>query len=363
MPNINDYLAWRGDLTFQAAPFCEVDNLIFSMLAFMDYGGIVSDDPLDIPVKLGDCLTAHRKKHPGGEEFGQIIPEINNDLFEAAAQSARFSEVYVTGYRSVLREEEHLQFSAVSFVLPDNSVFVAFRGTDDTLVGWHEDFNLSFTCPVMSQRLAVEYLEDIASVHRGRIRTGGHSKGGNLAVFAAVFAKPEIRERIVCAYSNDGPGFLPEVIAAPEFREMKPKICTIVPQSSVIGMLLEHNEEFSVVESTIPDSVGLFQHDPFSWSVKGPSFVHLDHLSKQGKRTDEVLSRWLSGISKEERRKFTETLFGLLQSTGAKTLTDLTTDQHIRLTAALKTFKELDKDTREMLYGFIKSLIGSALKQ
>ena len=362
MPNINDYLAWRGDLTFSVAPFCEVDNLIFSMLAFMDYAGIVPETPLGYPVKLGDCLIEHRKKHPGGEEFGQIIPEINNDLFEKAALSVRFRDVYVTGYRSLLNEEEPLQFAAVSFILPDDSIFAAYRGTDDTLVGWQEDFNLSFTCPVMSQRLAVEYLEEIAAVHRGKIRTGGHSKGGNLAVFAAVFAKTEVRERILTAYSNDGPGFLPEVTASAQFQEMKPKICTIVPQSSVIGMLLEHSEEYSVVESTLPDSVGLFQHDPFSWSVKGPSFVHLDDLSKQGKRHNAVLSRWLSGISKEERRKFTETLFGLLQSTGAKTLTDLTTDQGTRITAALKTFKELDKETEEMLYGCIRSLIGSALK-
>lgn len=362
MPNINDYLAWRGDLSFDAAPFCEVDNLIFSMLSFIDYDGIVQADPLGMPVKLSDCYAAHRKKHPGGEEFGQIIPDINNDLFRDAAESVRFRDVYVTGYRYELREEEHLQFAAVSFILPDNTVFIAYRGTDDTLVGWHEDFNLSFTCPVMSQRLAVEYLEEIAGVHRGRIMAGGHSKGGNLAVFASVFARPEIRQRILSAYSNDGPGFLPEVTASPEFREMKPKIRTIVPQSSVIGMLLEHNEEFSVVESTLPDSVGLFQHDPFSWSVMGPSFVHLDDLSRQGKRHDEVISRWLSGITKEERRQFTETLFGLLQSTGAKTLTDLTSDQMTKLTAALKSFKELDKDTKDNIYRFVRSLLESTLE-
>lgn len=362
MPNINDYLAWRGDLTFDAAPFCEVDNLIFSMLAFIDYAGIVPSTPLGVPVKLSDCLNAHREKHPGGEEFGQIIPKINNDLFEAAAQSARFSEVYLTGYRSLLNEEEHLQFAAVTFILPDNSVFAAYRGTDDTLIGWQEDFNLSFTCPVMAQRLAVEYLDEIGSVHRGKIRTGGHSKGGNLAVFSAVFARQDIRDRVICAYSNDGPGFLPEVIESPQFDEMRTRICTIVPQSSVIGMLLEHNEDYTVIESTLPDNVGLFQHDPFTWSVKGPSFVHLDDLSKQGRRHDEVMKKWLSGITKEERKQFTETLFGLLQSTGAKTLTDLSTDQLTKLTAALKTFKELDRETKDNVYKFVRMLIEAAVR-
>lgn len=362
MQSINDYLDWRGDLTFSASPFCEVDNLIFSMLAFIDFEGIVPATPLGMPVKLSDCLTAHREKHPGGEEFGQIIPEINNDLFRKAAESVRFSDVYVTGYRFELREEEHLQFAAVSFILPDNTIFAAFRGTDDTLVGWHEDFNLSFTCPVMSQRLAVEYLEDIASVHRGRIRTGGHSKGGNLAVFAAVFSKKEVRERIITAYSNDGPGFLPEIIASEQFSEMAPKITTIVPQSSVIGMLLEHSEDITVIESSLPDSEGLFQHDPFSWVVRGPSFVHLDDLSRQGKRHDAVMSKWLSGITKEERRQFTETLFGLLQATGAKTLTDLSTDQFARLTAAMKSFRELDRETKDRVYRFVRGLVEFLLK-
>ena len=362
MPSINDYLDWRGDLTFSASPFCEVDNLIFSMLAFIDYGGIVPETPLGMPVKLSDCLTAHRRKHPGGEEFGQSIPEINNDLFAKAAQSVRFSDVYVTGYRFRLEEEEHLQFAAVSFILPDDTIFAAFRGTDDTLVGWHEDFNLSFTCPVMSQRLAVEYLGEIAAVHRGKIRTGGHSKGGNLAVFAAVFAEKNVRDRIITAYSNDGPGFLPEIIESEQFREMTPKIVTIVPQSSVIGMLLEHSEDFTVIESELPDSEGLFQHDPFSWTVKGPSFVHLDDLSKQGKRHNAVLSRWLSGITKEERRQFTETLFGLLQATGAKTLTELSTDQFARFSAAMKSFRELDRETKEQVYRFVRQLIEAAVK-
>ncbi len=356
MPNVFDYLKWRGDLSFEASPFCEVDNLVFSMLSFIDFSDIVADEPLGNPVKLTDCLREYRMKYPNGERFGRVIPEETGELFVRAAESVRYSDVYASFYISETNEDEFMQFAAVTFILPDNSIFVSFRGTDDTIVGWREDFNLSFTHPVMSQKKAVEYLTDIAAVYSGDIRTGGHSKGGNLAVYSAVFAPAYVRRRVAAAYSNDGPGFVREVIESPEFTEMTERICTIVPQSSVIGLLLEHKEKYCVIESSVSDSQGLFQHDPFSWSVIGPSFVHLDGLSKQGRRHDEVLGGWLDSITHEERRRFTETLFGLISSTGAKTLSDLSVDQVGKIGAAIRAYGELDRETKDNMFMFVKKL-------
>ena len=206
--NILDYLDWRGDLSFSAAPFCEVDNLIFCMLSFADFSPAVSADPTGVPVKLSDVREAVREKYPSGEDFGEVVPKFVNELVDKALKSPRFREVYAAGFKSVLEESEITQFAAVTFVLPDNSLFVAYRGTDDTLVGWREDFCLSFTKPVRAQQLAAEYLADMASVYSGPVRVGGHSKGGNLAHYAAAFAPKHIRSRILTAYSNDGPGFL-----------------------------------------------------------------------------------------------------------------------------------------------------------
>ena len=357
-----DYLAWRGDLAFptssegKTAQFCEVDNLILSMLSFIDFTGIVGDDPIGTPVKLSECFKKYRSKFPHGEEFGAVIPKITDELFEKTAATKRFSELYVACYREKSSESEMTQFAAVTFILPDNSLFVSFRGTDDTLNGWREDFNLSFTYPVASQTMAAAYLTDVASVYSGAIRCGGHSKGGHLAVYAACFAPKYVRDRIVTAYSNDGPGFVAEVVGSDEFREMTEagKIYTIVPQSSVIGMLLEHSEDYKVIESTL--SNGLFQHDPFSWSVLGPEFVHTDGLSKMGKMHDAVLGEWLGGMGADERREFTETLFGVIESTGAKTLTDFSKDGIGKLIAAVRAFGGIEKETRENVMKIIRRL-------
>jgi len=359
MTNILDYIAWRGDLTFEKAPFCEVDNLIFSMLSFIDYDGIASDGILGMPVKLSRCLEMSLEKHPDGEKFGIIVPEATYELFKAAAVSTRFSDVYVTNYRSETSESDFLQFAAVTFILPDNTLFVAYRGTDDSLVGWREDFNLSFTYPVKAQTMAAEYLFDTASVHRGKIRIGGHSKGGNLSVYAAVTANVELRSRITAVYNNDGPGFVKEFIELPEYAEMEGRITTFVPQSSIIGMLLEHKENYKVIESSSAN--GFFQHNPFSWSVVGASFVHLDGLSKEGRRNDEVIDEWLRGISPDERRIFTETLFNVLESTGAKTVTDLTEVTTAKLAAVIRAFGELDKETKEHMISFIRRLAEASM--
>lgn len=356
MPNILDYIAWRGDLAFRNAPFCEVDNLILSMLSFIDFSGIVGDDPIDTPVKLSESFEKYRKKFPDGEEFGIIIPEITDDLFEKTAVSSRFSDLYVACYREKSSESEMTQFAAVTFILPDNSLFVSFRGTDDTLYGWREDFNLSFTYPVASQTMAADYLTDIASVYAGPIRCGGHSKGGHLAVYASCFAPKHVRSRIVTAYSNDGPGFVSEVVQSDGFREMTEagKICSIVPQSSVIGMLLEHSEDYNVIESTLTN--GLFQHDPFSWSVMGAGFVHTDGLSKMGKMHDAVLGEWIGGMDAGERREFTETLFGVIEATGAKTLTDLSADGMSKLISAVKAFGGIERETRDNVMKIVRRL-------
>lgn len=356
MPNLFDYIAWRGDLTFEAAPFSEVDNLIFSMLSFTNFDGIVSGEVLGVPVKLSECLARHRELYPNGEDFGKIIPDETGTLFVRAAESVRFRDVYVTFYRSETNEERYTQFAAVTFILPDNTLFVAFRGTDDTLVGWREDFNLSFMHPGPGQLMAVDYLTEIASVYGGRIRTGGHSKGGHLAVYAATFSPKAVRDRVITAYSNDGPGFVREVIESAEFREMSDRICTFVPQASIIGMLLEHKEDYVVIESTVSNLNGLRQHDPFSWSVVGPSFVHLDGLSREGRRTDEVIDRWLEGVSPEDRRRFTETVFGLLEATGAKTLSDLSVDHVSKIGAAIRAFGELDRESKEGMISLVKRL-------
>jgi len=357
LANIIDYLDWRGDLSFSVSPFCEVDNLIFSMLAFVDFSGIVPDSPLDGPVRLSRCGERFFTLYPDGIDYGVIIPQVNNDLFRKAAASVRFGEVYVTGYRNEVDEEAGKQFAAVTFILPDNSLFIAFRGTDDTLVGWREDFQLSFTSPVPSQKSAVQYVTEMSRLYRGKIRIGGHSKGGNLAVFSAAFSSSSVKTRILTAYSNDGPGFTEEIAAQEGYISMEDRIVSLVPQSSIVGMLLSTNGNYRVVRSTSPM---LLQHDPYSWQVMGPRFETMAGLSEEGKRNSRRFREWMRNMDQDDRRIFTDTLFHVLEATGARTLRDLTEDTFKSISAMIRTVRELKPEQRSEMLRFIRLLFQSS---
>ncbi len=359
MSNLMDYLDWRGDMSFTASPFNDVDNLIFSMLSFLDLRDIVPGDVLAGPVKLERACQRFFEAHPEGLPLGVLIPAVTGDLFRKAADSVRFRDVYLACVRDELDEGEGKQFAAMTFLLPDNSLFIAYRGTDDTLVGWHEDFQLSFLSPTPSQQSAAAYLCEMAGLFKGAIRLGGHSKGGNLAIYAAVRAPEGIRERILRAYSNDGPGFTEEMIASEAYRSMEDKLLTLLPQSSIVGMLLEQSGPYEVVKST---NMRLLQHDPFSWQILGPRFVPMPALEPEAVAGGERIRRWLAQMNPTERLIFTEVFFHVLEAGNAKTLTDLTADSLRNLSAMVRSVHELPPEAKQQMMGFLRILAGSGKK-
>lgn len=363
MANLLDYIDWRGDLTFRQSAFNEADNLALSMAAFVELSGVVPSEPWGMPVKLSVCAEKYREKYPEGRYYGLTAPANLDDIFYRIATSPRFRDLYATAFVSDLDEAAGKQFGAATLVLPDNSLFLSFRGTDDAIVGWREDFALSYACPVPSQKAAAEYLESVAAFHRGDIRLGGHSKGGNLAVYAAVSCKPEIQSRILRVYNNDGPGFTPEFLASDAFRAMESRIVTYVPQSSVVGMLLSHNEDYQVIESS--GQGGILQHDPLSWEVRGTSFVHLDGLSAEGRKSRDRFRRLLDGMDVDRRRRFTEIVFEIVEATEAKTLTELSEARLKNALIMIRAYNELEREEKEELRSFIRRLvnISSELKR
>ena len=261
-----DYLDWRGDISFSQMPLCEVDSLIFSLLSYIDFDGIV---PSPKEIKRINLLAAAKKfikkyKDEGKPDIGFIIPKDVVVLLAKAAKTKRFGEVWLSSYENKICDGEEKQFSALTFIFKNTegaeALFVAFRGTDDTIVGWKENFNMSFMQPVPSQLEAVEYLSAVAANAFGEITLGGHSKGGNLSVYAAVSAPERVKERINEVYNLDGPGFNIDFLASEEYRGMRDRIRTIVPHSSIVGMLLEHEESYEVISSS---QTGLLQHNGF----------------------------------------------------------------------------------------------------
>ena len=199
MANILDYIDWRGDLTFNQSSFNDIDNLILSRISYLPFDGII-DEMETITVR-----EAHERFKKLDLKNVKILQEEDLDLFPSVAQSTRFGNLFLKNYINKRDLQEEKQFSAITIILPDGTMYIAYRGTDNTLVGWKEDFNMSFMKSVPAQADAVDYLNNVAAQTSGRLRVGGHSKGGNLAVYAAAFCNQDVQDRIIEVYNNDGP--------------------------------------------------------------------------------------------------------------------------------------------------------------
>ena len=350
MATVFDYLKWRGDLTFAQDPPNAVDALIFSGLAYIRYGGTVESSP-ETPVLLRSAAdaffaledTAHR-----------IRVKYDLELLRAAADTTRFGFSRICQYRDHLIPEQETQFAAMTFLLDDGSMFLAFRGTDHTLVGWKEDFNMTFQQTVPAQRMALQYTRDVALEYTLPMRLGGHSKGGNLAVFAAARSSPMLQRRILEVYNHDGPGFTKYLMGDPGYLAMVPRIRTYVPQSSVIGMLLEHEEPYTVIRSK---SVGLLQHDLYSWEIMGREFITMQEITEDSQFLDATIKTWFAQMSNQDRNQLVDVMFALLGTGGVDTAIEIFHPKNIR--NYIKTLSS-DENMRRILSEEFSGLIDAA---
>lgn len=335
------YLRRRGKLPFRAASFGPVDNLILSLCAYDPFEwvlpGVESGVWLTFP-RAVDKLT----QKPGWDDVGVLMSPHTPELVVETARSPRFRSLALGCMETV--SDQDTQFAALTYRLPDGTLFLAFRGTDDTLAGWKECFAMSYSPTVPSQRLALDYLVRVAAKYPGKLRLGGHSKGGNLAVWAAVHAPALIRRRILMVYSNDGPGFHRDLTHTPTYRALAPRIVTYVPQASLVGALLHQDPRARTVKSHGRGTAG--QHDPFTWEVHSGSFRFLPRRSRQAQREADGFQGWVDSMAPAEREEFTEVLFSLLSAAQAKTLSELSEHWADTALAALGAYRALPPETR-----------------
>lgn len=359
MANLFDYLDWRGDLSVLRDPFNEVDNLVLSLLSYIDFGEIVPESFREPPVTVQKA--AERFFDSGlyleRNSIGPMMSEQTIALLKKIREISRFSGMKMTGYVNHVDREKETQFAAVTILLPDDTAYVAFRGTDNNLIGWKEDFNMSFLTCVPAQETALRYLEKASAFLGGKIRVGGHSKGGNLAVYASIFSKKEIQGRIIDVYSNDGPGFMEDTVKGAEFSGLKDRIHTIVPKSSIVGMLLGHGEDYEVVDSS---QVGILQHAPFSWQVQGPSFVHLSQLTEGSRFADQTLREWIGAMDMDQKKRFVDGLFEVIDAAECTTLTELSDDKFSKAVKIAKSWKNFDEDTKKTIQRTLQLLFQMA---
>lgn len=358
MGNIMDYISWRGDLSFEQSQFNEVDNLILACFSYVNLDGIsavTKQKGIGLKKLTKEFMKLHTMKElEADKSFIRLAPFMMMEM----AKSVRFGKCVVRNYVNDIVTEAEQQFAAMEIVLEDGTSYVSFRGTDDTIIGWKEDFNLS-TGVVPAQKRAIEYLQKISEHTDGMLRVGGHSKGGNLAIYGSVMCK-SAHEKIFEIYSNDGPGFSREFQELPEMKEMMPKIIRIIPEYSIIGTLLEHEKEPVIVASS---SKGLLQHDGFSWEVQGPALVRRDSLNKTALRFIEILHKWIDGMDMEQKRLLIEDLFATLQASGYENLSEVQSGGLKSLAAMVKRVEKFAPESRGMMQELLTAICGGWLEQ
>lgn len=345
MANLFDYLDWR-DIDLRKTELNEVDNLILARLSYFPLDGLIQKEE---KITIKEAYDRFQKQ----KERGRILQKEDLDLFPRLAQSIRFNNLLISDYVNYLSPEEEKQFSAVTIHLPDQSMYVAYRGTDNTIVGWKEDFNMSFQELVPSQLDSVQYLEQIANLYpEKQIYIGGHSKGGNLAVYAAAFSSFTTKQKVKLVYNNDGPGFHENIIHCQEYQEILPRVHTFLPQSSIIGRLLNHEEKTTILKST---QTGIMQHDLYTWQVMGDHFVE-DQFTNSSEFIDHTITDWLKEVSPEQRGRFIDTLFEILNATQAQTLSEMGAKWFSSAKTMLKTYQKADEESKEIVLKTLSSL-------
>ena len=349
--NMTDYVLREGRFHFWEKPFCDVDSLVLSQLSYLKFDGIVSDvDAGEAGVSIQELAAcADYEKMFADERYR----EVNQKLFSALKGSLRFRNTKLNFYENIIDTNKETQFSAVTCLLEDKTVYIAFRGTDETIVGWKEDFNMAFRKPVTGQLISARYLNHAAEKFGGPFLLGGHSKGGNFAVFAAMRCEKSVQERIVKVYSHDGPGFRPELLKSDEYEAIEERVCKILPHSSMVGMLLQHQENYKVVECR---RFGLLQHDPFNWLIQGDDFVRVEDISYGRRLLDDTVNEWILSLKEEQLTIFVDTLFQVIGASEADNLIDMAAEWKKSAAGVFGAVKEMDEDTRTVLKKIMKQL-------
>ncbi|MBR4719905.1 MAG: DUF2974 domain-containing protein [Lachnospiraceae bacterium] len=348
MGNITDYIIEYGNKTLDELPFNEVDSLVLSQFSYLKFDKLLET--------AGHSLTVGELKD--NPEYEKLYADarfegVNRGLYEAMAASRRFSGIRLHEYVNIVDPKWEIQFSAVTCVFENGFVYVAYRGTDETLTGWKEDFNMAFITPVPAQTKAVQYLNTIAGSIRGDITVGGHSKGGNLAVYAAMKCLPDVRDRISLVYSHDGPGFAEGVLDGDDFKMIKDRIRKSVPRSSVVGMVLQTQENYEVIKCR---SFGLLQHDPFNWIIDGTEFKKADNIHRYTYVKDASVNRWVSNMDHKKRQEFVELLFEIINGSGASDLNDFASNPIEMGRGMLNAVEKMNEEDRKILLGIVKEL-------
>lgn len=354
--NIHTYLKWRGDLSVKDSPFNDIDALILCEMVYVHFENIVPGVGEEGGITIAEAAAKYKKS----KEKSVLYYAEKEDLFLALANTPRFAEMTLCNYVSTIDLKKQEQFAAMHINITPTLTFVAFRGTDASIVGWRENFNMSYMMPVPAQQSAVDYINQTMKGLFRKYWLGGHSKGGNLSIYAGMFCEPRNQKKIVRINSFDGPGFNRTVVHDESYLAIKGKIAAYVPVSSVVGMLMEHEEEYQVVMS---NGISLEQHEGLTWRVTGTNFEIADQVDGFSQYLSTTLKSWLSKVDVNDRRDFVEAVFHVLEEANVTDLSDFSKIDVKTAGALIKAATKAPHEQRELVGKLTKMLIEESRKK
>ena len=350
MSNIIDYIKWRGDLSFDQAPINEIDNIILARFSYLPFKYIELNNMETI-----ESISNKMKDF----DIERFLWDDDKEFIKLLGQVDRYKNLKTTNYIEIFDKAAEKQFAAITVLLPNKTSYISFRGTDSSLVGWKEDLNMSFMENVPSQKEAVNYLNNIARKNKDKLIIGGHSKGGNLAVYSAIFCEDKIKNRIEKVINADGPGFDKSIIQTENYRKILNKIETYIPQSSIVGRLLEHEEEYQVVKSI---QKGVMQHDIYSWQVEPLMLVRIPTLTNNSEMFNGIVRDWVKNTTPEQRKNFINLIYDIITTTDAKSLGDFSKNTAKKIGIILNSYRSVNEEDRKEMERMVKLILESAVK-
>jgi len=348
MGNIVDYIKWRGDLSFEQSPLNTVDLLLLSQIPMLNLDNILTDKEIENGFNLNSVVNRYYKIYKN-KQIGLILLGHIAKIVHSYANQNRYKDLYISDYVKIIDPITTTQFCALTIHLTKKLKYIVFSGTDDTVVGWKENFTMLYKDKIEAQKLAKDYLTKHGIKYHSLI-IGGHSKGGNLSIYSSVHANKRIKNKIINIYSFDGPGFSSNLYETDKYFEIKDKILHYVPTCSVIGLLLNHDNDRIIIKC---NSNGLLQHDVTTWEVDNNDLIKTDNLDDKALHIDSTIKALTNKLTYDEQVHFVETCFNILSCDNTVNLIELKNKKRI----LLSTFLKSPKKDRQIIFLIIKALI------
>ena len=348
MKNMLDYIKGFGHVSFEERAFSEIDALVLTELEYLPLEKVVPSDENGenfVTVKeIAEYMQEHKQEL--FDENPMMITEERHEVSQVIADAPRFQSLKFFGVVSVWDKDTTKQFAAVTVEVEPSVRLVVFRGTDETLIGWKEDFLMTYSPLVAAQTDAKEYLAKQASLWDGDLMISGHSKGGNLAIYAAATQVEDVQLRIVDIFCFDSPGLYRSVLETKGYQNIVPLAMRYIPQDSLVGLMLESEVPYVIVKS---NATGAMQHSAMTWEIEDGQFIKMEKLTKNSQLNDQTFKKWTESVSDEELELFWNVFFELLFSVGIDTVNDLYGQFMHYVQEFLKAAGNMDEEKRELL--------------